>query len=78
VRLFALLLTFLILGVGGYFAGSLPFSRELIDIYWVSLTALGAFSALSTFFLGQGKQSLREADGVSSGFATAGSFSKVS
>jgi hypothetical protein len=52
VRLFTLLLTLIILGLGGYFAGSAPFFQEWTDIYWISLTALGAVTA-STFFLGQ-------------------------
>jgi hypothetical protein len=53
VRLFALLLTLLILGSGGYIAGSLPFRQDWVDIYQLTLTALGAVAALSTFFLGQ-------------------------
>ena len=53
MRLLTLLLTFLVLGVGGYWAGSLQFRQELTDIYWISLTALGAAGTLSTFFLGQ-------------------------
>jgi hypothetical protein len=53
VRLFALLLTLLILGSGGYLAGSLPFRQDWVDIYQLTLTALGAVAALSTFFLGQ-------------------------
>lgn len=53
MRLFTLLLTLIILGLGGYFAGSAPFRQEWTDIYWISLTALGPVTAASTFFLGQ-------------------------
>jgi len=53
VRLFTLLLTFTILGLGGYFAGNSSFRQDWTDVYWISLSALGAVSAVSTFFLGQ-------------------------
>jgi hypothetical protein len=53
VRLFTLLLTLSILGLGGYFAGCSPFRQEWADVYWISLTALGTVSGTSTFFLGQ-------------------------
>ncbi len=53
MRLFTLLLTLIILGLGGYFAGSAPYRQEWTDVYWISLTALGAVTAASTFFLGQ-------------------------
>jgi hypothetical protein len=53
VRLFTLLLTLLILGFGGYFGGSSLFHQEWTDVYWIALTALGALTTCSTFFLGQ-------------------------
>jgi hypothetical protein len=53
VRLFTLLLTLLILWIAGYFGGSSLFRQEWTEVYWIFLTALGALTTCSTFFLGQ-------------------------